>query len=410
MQSQQSYLDHPGDWQNRKISLLGAAKSFLSQLSIGQDLTKVSLPAAFQYPYSALELGAFRSLAHCTTLYSADNDTDPLQRFLNCLRWLLSATQREQFEKKPYNPILGEFHMGWVDSKEYGTTTYLAEQVVHHPPVLAYVMENETAEMTVQGNISFGIKFHGNSVSVAGMGPNKMVLKKHNEHYDFSSVLPNLSIKNVILGTKRIYWDGEITVHCPETGYRAKMVFKEEGWSAVNTVHGTLWKNDKEDDPLITFQGPCGGLIEMKNCSTNKKEVLLDSEKVEKCNIRYPPSDAVDDRFSLKLWSDVSKAIYEDDMPKADVAKRVIEEGQRKRRAESANFEPRFFEENSTTKFWECRVDKLRDLCKTCQRGNEEYNPEANDGKEKEVSSPSKSRKKESKKKKKKTKKGPASP
>jgi hypothetical protein len=39
------------EWETRKISLFGVAKSFVSQLSVGQDLTKVSLPAIFLNPY-----------------------------------------------------------------------------------------------------------------------------------------------------------------------------------------------------------------------------------------------------------------------------------------------------------------------------------------------------------------------
>lgn len=52
-------------------------------------------------------------------------------------------------------------------------------------------------------------------------------------------------------------------------------------------------------------------------------------------------------------------------MVKADAAKRLIEEAQRKRRAEGNNYEPRFFEHNQTVDFWECRLDRLDSLWKT---------------------------------------------
>jgi len=142
-----SYIDQHGDWENRKISIIGVAKSFISQLSIGQDLTKISLPAAFQYPYSALELGAHRSLSFSHLLHQANKEEDPLKRILCTVRWFLSATQKEKFEKKPYNPILGESHYGWVDSEEYGRTRYLGEQTLHHPPVCAFRMDNPTQNL-----------------------------------------------------------------------------------------------------------------------------------------------------------------------------------------------------------------------------------------------------------------------
>lgn len=44
------------EWKTRKVSILGAVKSFISQLTYGQELTRVSLPSEFLYPYGVLEL------------------------------------------------------------------------------------------------------------------------------------------------------------------------------------------------------------------------------------------------------------------------------------------------------------------------------------------------------------------
>lgn len=38
--SYDSYVDKEGEWRYRKISLMGVVKSFVSQLKLGQDLTK----------------------------------------------------------------------------------------------------------------------------------------------------------------------------------------------------------------------------------------------------------------------------------------------------------------------------------------------------------------------------------
>jgi hypothetical protein len=57
-----------GDWETRKISVIGTLQSFISQLSIGEEITKVSLPAVLLAPYSATELAAFRTLGYVQLL------------------------------------------------------------------------------------------------------------------------------------------------------------------------------------------------------------------------------------------------------------------------------------------------------------------------------------------------------
>jgi len=349
-----SYLDQPGEWESRKISIMGVAKSFLSQLSVGQDLTKISLPAAFQYPYSALELGAHRCLNYCHLLFKANEEEDPLQRLLYALRWFLSCTQKEKFEKKPYNPILGESHLAWINSEEYGRSNYLAEQTVHHPPICSYMMENTDQKVKMEGNIAFDIHFHGNSVSMLTKGPIKMNLGAKNEQYLFSTVLPDLSIRNVIIGTKRLSWDGEVSISCPETGYKAIFSYQEEGWYCTNVVNGTILKDNAPDQPLYTFYGACGGKIDITDCKTNQVETLFDYTIQVPNKLVYPPTEIQDERNSLKVWADVNKAIVVDDLVKADIAKRAVEDSQRKRRASGANYAPRFFQFNNETGFWEC--------------------------------------------------------
>jgi len=158
-----SHVDEVGtEWETRKISLWGAAKSFVSQLSVGQDLTKVSMPAIFLNPYSILELGGSKTLAFSSLLLEANHKKDPLERMTAVLRWYLSWTRKERFERKPYNPLLGEIHSCWVTGKEEdGETFFFAEQVSHHPPVSGIWLENKQNNCTMLGNITFGIKFQG---------------------------------------------------------------------------------------------------------------------------------------------------------------------------------------------------------------------------------------------------------
>lgn len=358
-----SYLDKPGEWETRRISIIGVAKSFISQLSVGQDLTKISLPAVFQYPYSALELGGHRSTSYCHLLYQANNEEDPLKRMLCAVRWFLSSTQKEKFEKKPYNPILGEWHFCYNDNEEWGRTCYLAEQTEHHPPVCSFCMHNTKADVVVDGFVSVDITFHGNSVTVGTKGPMRVEMGKRKERYIFSCMLPNVGVKNVILGTKRIAWEGEATIVCEQTGYKATLFYKEEGWYCTNVVNGTIIKMDKPEEPLLTFYGALGTKIISTNPKNNLQEVLFDYDVEKRLELQYPPLHIVDERNSLKIWKDVNKAIEIDDMAAADINKRAIEEAQRKRRKEGTNFAPRFFKFSTENSTWDFMLDEIQAHC-----------------------------------------------
>lgn len=356
-----SYLDKPGEWEIRRISILGAAKSFISQLSIGQDLTKISLPAVFQYPYSALELGGHRFGSYCHLLYQANKEDDPVDRLLCVAKWFLSATQKERFEKKPHNPLLGEWHFCYVDNNEWGRTCYLAEQTEHHPPICSFCMRNTDADVLVEGSMKADITFHGNSVTIKTTGPMKVEFGKRKEKYSLSCMLPNVGVKNVIIGTKRVVWEGEATIICEDTGYKATLIYKEEGWYNTNVVNGTITKIDNPEEPILTIQGALGSKIMRTDPKTNMQEILFEYELLEKLTLAYPSLEIVDDRNSLKVWKDVNKSIEIDDMKSADTSKRAIEDGQRKRRKEGKNYEPRFFKKNNDS--WECLLYEMQTHC-----------------------------------------------
>ncbi|KAJ3490019.1 hypothetical protein NLJ89_g11473 [Agrocybe chaxingu] len=56
-------------------------------------------------------------------------------------------------EKKPLNPVLGEVFYGtWPDKHGIGTTELLVEQVSHHPPITAYVIENKSKGLRLVGH------------------------------------------------------------------------------------------------------------------------------------------------------------------------------------------------------------------------------------------------------------------
>lgn len=95
-----SFVEQDGEWRFRKISLMSIISSFISQLQIGQDLTRVSLPAVLLHPFSMLEVMGYREIGYFEQLLAVNEEEDPLNRFLIVLRWYLSTVQQETFYKK----------------------------------------------------------------------------------------------------------------------------------------------------------------------------------------------------------------------------------------------------------------------------------------------------------------------
>lgn len=64
-------------------------------------------------------------------------------------------------------------------------------------------IQNSQEKINIVNNLNVGIKFHGNSVTVQMEGPSNIYIEKYQETYICSKILPNVSLKNVIIGTKR---------------------------------------------------------------------------------------------------------------------------------------------------------------------------------------------------------------
>ena len=66
-----------------------------------------------------------------------------------------------QAGKKPYNPILAETHLAWVDSEKLeggpfkGKTIFFAEQVTHHPPCTTYITINTEEKFKLETCVEF---------------------------------------------------------------------------------------------------------------------------------------------------------------------------------------------------------------------------------------------------------------
>jgi len=312
-----------GEWETRKISIMGVVKRFISQLSYGQELTRISMPSEFLNPYSILEVCAVRYLARFDSLVNANAQSNPAQRMLHVAHFLLSSLYRVKLYKKPYNPIVGESHYCFVENAG-NKIRYLGEQVTHHPPVSAFYMDHEEEKINVQGTISFGVKFHVNSATVATKGEIRVRLEKHDEEYGFGKSTPDLLMKNVVFGTRQMKWQKSIDITCPSSGYKATITFQDSGSS--DSLTGVISKGDQ---PVLRFEGSLDDEVYYFEEGADEETLFISQDDLKDSKIIYPPQ--LDEYPSLKVWKEVTQCIVANDMTEADRAKHLVEEAQRVR-------------------------------------------------------------------------------
>jgi hypothetical protein len=161
--------------------------------------------------------------------------------------------------------------------------------------------------------------------------------------YHLSKCSPDILIQNVILGTKHIYWHGNLSIKCESTGYSADLVL--EAAKAQNPVKGAVRLNN-EDVGMIS--GVTGHPIYFSDDAkgTNKR-FLCDAGKMTPAPMEYPLMEDLPSNSSIKLWSEVTQAIIANDLELAEVKKCAIEEAERIRRKEEEKHEPAYFREVS---------------------------------------------------------------
>jgi len=344
-----SYAGVSGEWETRQISIMGVVKRFISQLSYGQDLTKISMPSEFLNPYSVLEMVSLRYLTRFPILLEANEHTEPQYRMLHVIRWFLSSLAESKMYKKPYNPVVCETHSCYMEHKGH-TTHFIGEQVSHHPPVSAIYVNNPESEVSLQGNISFGVKFWLNTVTINTSGYISVKMGKYGEVYNFKKVLPDLNLKNVVFGTRRMRWQNNIEVVCEQSNCEADIIFDQSGND--ETVRGTV---SRDGETVLTYDGS----LESEVCyqdsydEGDEEHVLFSAEQeADHPKVHIPPQ--TDPYPSIKVWKDVSKYIIANNMTEADKAKQVVEDEQRQRNklGEDEKTERKYFILDEDTKHW----------------------------------------------------------
>lgn len=224
-------------------------KAMWAQLKemMGSDVMSVfSLPTFLMEPVSTLQKMA-EIMQYQRLLDEANEEEDPEVRLAKVTAFAVAVYSTMERAKKPFNPILGEtFELKMDDG-----STYLAEQVSHHPPIGAGHVKTKNFTYDITSAVT--TKFMGNWVDVFPVGRTRITLHKTGEV--FNIVPPNSRVNNLIIGRIWIDTFGPMKVMNLTSGAIAELDFKACGMMSLGryVVSGEIKRPD--GTPALNVSG-----------------------------------------------------------------------------------------------------------------------------------------------------------
>ena len=321
----------------------------IKQLRNGSDLSRVTLPTFILETRSFLERFTDFML-HPQFILGASEEASDEARFLSIVRWYLSGwhirpkvwadvfyphwcsslTARLclQGVKKPYNPILGEkFRSSWSHD-DGSTTTYVAEQVSHHPPVSAFMFSNRRANLLVSGHVHPKSKFLGNSSASILEGECAVHILNRGEVYRMS--FPSVYARGILLGTLRMETSGTVSVTCEKTGWEAELEFKNRGLlrGEANSISGKVRRIGAKKE-LYNISGRWDRQLFIQAGKSAPKDVFFDAS-ADVCRMVVPASEEQGEFESRRLWENVTRCLRAGKIDDATRFKTELEDAQRR--------------------------------------------------------------------------------
>ena len=175
--------------------------------SIGKDLSKIPIPVNFSEPLSFLQRLA-EDFAYSEVLDKAAACTDDYEQMAYVAAFTVSSYCCTAVRAgKPFNPLLGETYE--LDRREDMGFRCFAEQVLHHPPMVAQYCESDSGwrcwqEFTCQS------KFKGKYLEVEPLGITHLEFPGSGNHYTWRKV--KTIVHNIVIGKLWIDNCGEMEV------------------------------------------------------------------------------------------------------------------------------------------------------------------------------------------------------
>nr|ADY62697.1 OBPa [Candida orthopsilosis] len=321
----------------------------IAQLRPGMDLSKITLPTFILEKKSMLErITNFFQIPDL--LLMANHTSDPLDRFVNILRWYLASWHiAPKAVKKPLNPVLGEtFTCYWNSLPENaGDAYYLSEQTSHHPPKSSYFYLVPNEKIRVDGTVVPKSRFLGNSSAAIMEGWAHVTLGKWNDE-EYVMNQPNVYCRGILFGKMRTELGDHMTVRCEATGFEADIEFKTKGFisGTYDAIDGVI-RSIGTSDELFHISGKWNDVIDIKNLKTGSKEIYVDTHKTKQVKPKVRPLEEQHEFESRRLWKPTIDALARRDHETATEEKFKVENDQRerakKRNEDGVDFQPKYF-------------------------------------------------------------------
>lgn len=335
----------------------------LSQVSVGMDLTKVTLPTFILERRSLLEMYA-DFFAHPDNFIISTSLSSPEERFISVVKYYLGAfyaARKSGVAKKPYNPILGEtFRCRWsvpglspsgekttrgpFPGSDINQLTFIAEQVSHHPPISAFYAEHPAKKISLNAHIWTRSSFLGLSIGVTNIGWGSVKLHEHDEEYIVT--FPN-GYGRSIMSIPWVELGGKVTVNCAKTGYLAEVEFLTKPFfgGKAHRISGSIYRPGFKK-AILTLKGEWNDVIIAKPLF-GEEYVFIDVKAKSESRKECIPVMQQEERESRRLWRHVTVGLKRGRIPVATSAKRFIEQRQRdearQRQIEGTEYKTRFF-------------------------------------------------------------------
>ncbi|KAI8388216.1 uncharacterized protein BYT42DRAFT_491475 [Radiomyces spectabilis] len=259
-----------------------------------------------------------------------------------------SRVPKGEWEKKPYNPVLGEqYFMTWGDVDGCGETKVICEQVSHHPPVTGFYIENEKAGISLNGHTGQKTRFSGTSLICDQVGHSVVKLHSRDETYMFTS--PSLTVNGIWYAAPYVELTGHSYIQST-SGFYATIEYSSRGWISGERNHFKCYirKNaGNSKEYMHKIEGQWSAKSTITAYGTKASKPFLDVTQLKPAEMHVKSLEEQGEMESRRIWQKVSEAIRANDTQTAGVEKSKIENQKRAEKAErdqnGTQWEPTYF-------------------------------------------------------------------
>ncbi|ORZ18647.1 hypothetical protein BCR42DRAFT_411338 [Absidia repens] len=272
-----------------------------------------------------------------------------------------SRVPKGEWEKKPFNPVLGEqYFMKWGEVEGCGETSVVCEQVSHHPPITGFCIKNEKAGLTLNGHTGQKTRFSTTSLICDQVGQSVVELESE-ESYLLTS--PSLTVNGIWYAAPYVELTGNSYIQST-TGLYVTFEFSSRGWISGERNHFKAYirKNGGSSKEYVyKIEGQWSHKSTITAYGSKKSDPFLDVTALTPAPMVEKAFEEQGEMESRKVWQHVSEAIKQGDTTKAGTEKSKIENQKRAELAEreqaQKDWEPVYFK-------WEDPNGKVQSLQK----------------------------------------------